>query len=294
MSPQNLAEQIERIIISTNSRYARNIIALQDELYESLLLILKKVEVTSEGLIKQNASNRKLLLQAQAVFTTFALSPSFHNALESHLSAIPRINRLNQQYFEVIKETFQPNRNFIKSLQKQAIETVNTQILRDGFVAQVKAPLNEILNQNVNSGGSFSGMLDQVRAFVKGGDGLDGRLISYSRGILRDALFNYSRAYQQSVTADLGLKWYSYSGGLIDDSREFCIERAGRFYHEDEIRLWASLEWQGKNRYTTESSIFWLCGGYNCVHQLIPVSDVIVPKADLDRVTGTVRMNQPG
>lgn len=284
MSPQNLAQQIERLIISANSRYAREIVFLQEQLYDDLLIILKQVELTPDGLIKQNSANRGLLQDANQTFNSFVASARFQNAIERQLGVIPKLDNLNQEYFKAISETFKPNRNFIKSLQKQAIQTVNSQILQDGFVAQVRVPLNDILNQNINSGGSFSGMLEQVRSFVKGDEKIDGRLMSYSRGVLRDALFQYSRTYQHSVTADLNLEWYSYSGGLIDDSRPFCIARAGKFFHDEEIKQWASQEWQGKNRYTTESSIFWLCGGYNCVHQLIPVSDIIVPKADKDRV----------
>jgi hypothetical protein len=72
---------------------------------------------------------------------------------------------------------------------------------------------------------------------------------------------------------------------LIDKSRQFCQVRSGNFYHQKEVENWASLEWQGKNRLTTESSIFILAGGYKCGHSIIPVDISIVPKEVIDRNT---------
>ena len=63
----------------------------------------------------------------------------------------------------------------------------------------------------------------------------------------------------------------------LDDSREFCVERAGNYYHKDEVSAWANLDWQGKRRGTTESTIFIYAGGYRCLHQIIYVSELVVP-----------------
>ena len=260
-------------------------VRVQNQLYSRIQVILKDIDLDKNGLIKQTAANRAILQRAQAEFD-FIISDQtqYQASIERYLKSVPKIDALNAAYFETVSSAFQPNRAFIKQLQKQAIETVNSQLLQDGFVSNVKGPLVDILNQNINTGGSFSGMLEQIRTFIRGDANLDGRLVSYSRGILNDVLFQYSRAYQKSVTSDLGLKWYKYVGGLVKDSREFCIARAGKFWHESEIMSWASLEWQGRNRYTTESSIFVVLGGYNCSHQVIPVHESVVPEEDLQRM----------
>jgi hypothetical protein len=86
------------------------------------------------------------------------------------------------------------------------------------------------------------------------------------------------------MVSDLKLEWYSYSGGLMDKSRPFCIARAGNFYHQKEIESWAEQSWAGKNPNTTKSSIFVYCGGYSCGHQLIPVSDTVISEEDKKRV----------
>lgn len=287
MTPNQLANSIEGLVVRANERYAVRVATVQNKLYNDLATILKFIETDADGNIIQNAGNRAILRAAQNQFDKTITQSGYQDAVENHLRAIPRIDGLNEMYFEAVSSAFKPNRVFIRQLQAQTIETINSYILQDGLAAQIRIPLNNILNQNINMGGSFSGMLKQVETFVKGTPDLDGRLMSYSKGLIKDALFEYARAYQQSVVADLKLSWYLYSGGLRDTSREFCTARAGKYYHEDEIKAWASLDWKGKNNLTTESSIFIFCGGHRCEHQLIAVHESIVPAEDLARVAET-------
>lgn len=285
MTPSRLANSIDGLIVTANERYANRISRVQDQLYNAMVGKLKDLELDGDGYIKQSAANRKILRDAQNVFDTTISNSVYEPALADHLKVIPSINELNNDYFETISSAFKPNRVFIQNLQASTIETLNTYILQDGLTAQIKLPLNEILNQNVNSGGSYTGMVKQLETFIKGNNEVEGRLLRYTKTYVSDTLFNYARAYQQAVTSDLGLSWYLYSGGLMDKSRPFCTERAGKFFHENEIKDWASMEWAGKNPLTTESSIFIYAGGYSCRHSLIPVSEILVPQEDLDRVS---------
>ena len=283
MTASKLADSIEGLIVASSETYAGALTRVQTKLYDDLVEILRFVDVDEQGYIKQNAGNRAILRTAQNQFDKTIQGSIYQSALEQHLSVIPIIDELNTTYFESISSAFKPNRVFIQQLQAQTIESINSLVLQDGLAAQVKIPLNQILSQNINTGGSFSGMLQQVQTFVKGDETIQGRVLSYSRGIVKDALFQYARAYQNSVTVDLKLEWFRYVGGLIDTSRPFCIERNGNFYVQKEVESWANLEWKGKNSLTTESSIFVLAGGHQCNHQLIPVSESIVPAEDISR-----------
>lgn len=284
MSPKELAEKIEQLIVSAGEALSGRLVAIQNRLYNQLVNILKSLDTDPDGYILQSAGNRKILNDAVfKIDESFAADTPYTASIDEYVKSIPKVNELNNLYFETISKSFSANKNFVKSLQRQTIETLENTLLNDGLQAQIKTPLINILNRNVNSGGSFTGFLQEVQNYVKGTSDLDGRLLSYSKGITKDALSIYARTYQQAFTSDLGLKWFVYSGGLMDKSRDFCIERAGNYYHESEIKKWASQEWAGKMRGTTESSIFTYCGGYQCTHQLIPVHDSMVPSEDLER-----------
>jgi hypothetical protein len=283
MKPEELARQIEEIIFNADAVYSRQITRIQSKLYNEVLLILKQLETDKDGYIKQSNTNRRLMDKADLKINEVMGSDAYEKAVNDYVRAIPKIDGSNQKYFSTLTG-FNDSKLFLRSLQTDAIKAVEKYILQDGLQAQVINPLSRILNQNINSGGMFSAFLDEVRTYIKGNSEVEGRAMRYTRVYLKDTLFQYARSYQQAVTADLGLQWYLYSGGLIDKSREFCIERNGKFFHQTEIESWASLEWKGKNPLTTEASIFVLVGGYSCGHQLIPVDEIIVPVEDLERV----------
>jgi hypothetical protein len=283
MRPEILADSIARAIIDTADNFAVLISDMQEIIYNKLLIQLKNLDLDADGYIRQTGANREVLAKAEGVVSEYLPGTKLNAAASEALSVIPTIDSLNNEYFSSISDSFKENRIFIRRLQQQTIQAIESNILGDGLSAQVKMPLVNILNRNVNAGGQFQGFLQEVRTYVEGTESLDGRLLSYSRGFLRDALFQYSRGFQEAMTNDLKLDYYLYSGGIVDKTRPFCEERAGNYYHRKEVEAWAPLTWAGKNPLTTESSIFIFCGGYNCSHELIPVSTLIVPSDVIER-----------
>lgn len=284
MSAQELASLIEAMIMRADVRYTAAMTRIQKDLDAKLAVIFKRLELDGDGYIRQNAANRKIMAAAESKIQEVFSSTLYNSSVSNYAAVLPRLTTLNTEYFAELSSAFSPNRQFLKSLQAETIATVEKYVLQDGLQSQVVQPLVQILNQNINSGGQFSGFLRQVRAFVVGNDQVEGRALSYSRTYLRDSMFTHSRTYQQAVTDDLKLEWYFYSGGLMDTSRPFCVARAGKYFHHSEIENWASESWAGKKSGTTESSIFLFAGGWNCGHSLVPVSDIIVPQEDLERI----------
>lgn len=283
MEPEYLARAIDELITNADSRYVSAIGRVQKDLYNQLTAILSDLELDSEGYIKQSVANRKVLTKANDKIQEVFSSSIYTTAVSNYVNVVPKVDLQNVKYFTAVDEAFKPNKLFLRNLQSDTIATIEKYVLQDGLQSQVINPLSQILNQNVNSGGSFAGFLDQVRNYVLGNDQVEGRAMSYTRTYLRDSLFTYARAFQQAITDDLGLEYYLYSGGIIDKTRPFCEERAGKFFSHKEIEAMASIEWAGKKQGTTESSIFLFAGGWNCGHQIIPVATNIVPQEVIDR-----------
>jgi hypothetical protein len=284
MTAKQFATALEDIILEANGELLAELLRIQDKIYSQVLGHLKDLELDANGMIKQNAANRAIANKASQVFSESMKQSGYLNAVETYITVIPKLDQLAENYFHSISDAFKPNRQFMASMQKNVISSLESSLFNAGLESQIKRPLMDIINTSINSGGQFSGFLEQVKTFITGNSKVDGKLLSYARTLTRDALFNYSRAVQQAVTNDLGLKWYFYLGGVMDKTRSFCLERVDKYWHESEVKVWASLEWQGKRPDTTESSIFVYAGGYNCSHTLVPVSDVVVPKEDLNRI----------
>jgi hypothetical protein len=279
MKPETLANRLDQTIKAATDNLEGVITRTQTKILGEMVAILKNLETDSEGYIKQSVANRKILQEASDAFDSAFRDSTYKQGLEKFIGVIPKVDSLNSEYFSTLSSGFKPNAQYVSNLRSQTVKDLETYLLNDGIESQIKTPLLEILNQNVNSSARFTDMLKQVEEAIIGSKELDGRLLSYSKQITTDSVFNYSRSYQQAITSDLGLDTYLYAGGIIAEgkysggTRDFCIARVGKKFKHKEVESWASLSWQGRRRGTTASTIFIFCGGYNCRHQLIPVND---------------------
>lgn len=290
MTPETLAERLDKKINQALNNLDKSIVQTQKEIYEQLITVLKGLETDKDGYILQSQANRKIIAKASTSFNKSVKQSGYYDSIQAYVNIIPSLDKVNGAYFDFISSGYKPNAQYISSLKNQTISDLESLLMNEGLESQVKKPLLNILNQNINSSAKFTDLLAQIKEYTTGNEQIDGQLLRYSKQITTDALFNYSRSYQQAVTSDLGLEWYLYAGGITKEgkfssgSRPFCISRAGNYYHHSEIEDWAKLDWEGKRRGTTSSTIFIYAGGYYCGHQIIPVHESVVPKESLNRI----------
>jgi hypothetical protein len=283
-TPKDVAIQIEATIQEANLLFSKVVDNTQNSIYNLAVSKLRELDVDPDGYIRQTGSNRKIIRGVYKAFDEGLTKGGYYQGLGDFVATIKTLDAINAGYFSDLGlAKFNDTSTLITSLQKQSISTVEGLLMNDGLQNQIKEPLYNLLLQNVNTGGSYSGMVDQMRNYVKGTSDADGKLLRYTKQITQDVLNNYSRSYQAAIGAKLGLEFFQYVGGLMPESREFCRDRAGDYFHYKEIESWASLDWKGKRSDTTESSIFVYAGGINCHHQIMPVSTSIVPKAAIQR-----------
>lgn len=90
---------------------------------------------------------------------------------------------------------------------------------------------------------------------------------------LNTSMAGFARTVNLSKGAEQGFERYLYSGGLIETSREFCIERDGKVFTLEEIQSWDNGQGLPADVYL---------GGYNCRHDLLPVDDEILAGLGID------------
>lgn len=76
-------------------------------------------------------------------------------------------------------------------------------------------------------------------------------------------LFNSFNAAKNHFAKKYGYNKFLYAGGIVQDSREFCIERVGHVFTREQGESWNDLEWAGK-MYGVD--FFVQMGGYGCLH----------------------------
>jgi hypothetical protein len=283
MTPDQLSAKVETLVSNAETALGAQINKTNQALFEQMQLLLNRLELNTDGTIKQNQYNRSILAKGEEYFNKAFNQSGYYSALDQIPNTIGNLTAANSAYFGTIIEGFTPDTQYIKSLQKQTIGQLESLLANEGLELTMKTPIINVLNQNINSGASLTDLTAQLREFILGSDKLDPTLTRYAKQISRDSLFNYSASLQESISQNAGLQFYQYLGASRKDSREFCAQRANQYFHKTEVEKWASLDWQGKRKGTTSSTIFIYRGGYNCEHSLIPVSELVVPKPVIER-----------
>lgn len=256
---------------------------IQIKLLKEALDIISQME-NMNGQLLSSLKNFQLIERLSTILQSSLSEGEYSQALHDYARELLRQGALTNQYYEMAftdEFVFTPE---YKIIQENAIKQTLSQFGTDAIQAQFIEPLKQQLGAVITSGSSMTEAIQNMTDYITGTPEVDGRLLRYVKQTAYDGFAIADRQYTTAVSNDLEAEWYLYEGGVLRDSRPFCVERHGHYYHIKEIEKWANLDWQGKRAGTNASTIFVFCGGYNCKHSLLPVSAKIVPLADIERV----------
>lgn len=252
-----------------------------------LVLYLKKalgdLKLDNAGNIKNTIENVSLVQKISKQLYGSAVSKKYLSDLDSFINSFDLIKQLNDKYFTSLNIQYLPNKTLYKQLSNSLIDTTRFQLSQTGVWQNVMSSITNLLQKNITSGGNYDDFLLLLQKEVAGDAQTLGYVERYAKQLATDSIMQYNRQMQLTIAYDLGLEYYYYQGTVISDSRPFCKERAGKYFSQKEVESWASSSWEGKAKGTNKTTIFTLAGGYNCRHNIIPVSKNLVPKDVIDR-----------
>lgn len=169
------------------------------------------------------------------------------------------------------------------------------QLLESGVDANFLDKILETLNSSIVSSGDIDDLFQELEVYITGGKDGVGALQRYVSQVSNDSLTQFNATYNLTVTQDLGMEFYKYTGTKISDTRPFCVDFMNQYFHKKEVeQLGIGINpYTGKNlrqdqlkgriKGTNKSSIFINRGGWNCRHYFSPISARFVPKESLRR-----------
>lgn len=276
----NIINQIADNIDSYPQDLVGASLATQELLNKVYLQLLDEMDYTN-GYLAATQRNFDLINQVDTSINALFVKSPYLTGLTDYAKGMTTQVGLVGEYFGVLgKDISLPAyQTVIRNIQANAIDKLTEQAINNAFAK----PLKDILNQSITTGTTRKEVIDSVTNFVTGTPELDGKLVKYVKQVSNDAFAVVDRQTSKYLAEQLGLDdWWLYAGGTVKDSRQFCIERHGHYYHRLEVESWVGLTWQGKAP-VNEGTIFALLGGYNCQHIAMPVSIGIVPQEDIDR-----------
>jgi len=244
---------------------------------------MRALEIKS-GLIVINRANLAVLRRLRGDITGLVINDAYKKKLDTFLGSFAKIKGANDSYFSSILSDFNPSKQVFGDILKGQLALTQESLLEAGIMAEVVNPIVNLVQQGITSGMAIGDMEDALRLEIVGGTTQGtaaaprlGRMERYTKQITRDALNQFSRNYGLTVSREYGMEWYYYDGSVIDDTRDYCRKRAGKYFHKKEVEKSAKKRWSGKIPNTTASSIFVYCGGYNCRHEYMPVLINVIP-----------------
>jgi hypothetical protein len=272
-------------------KFVDSVSGLEAKIMKEVEVLVSQLEM-KDGVLLMTDKNLSLIESINQKINNVIFDEEYQKNLTSFISEFGKQAKLNNTYFQTIGEDFQLKplyKTVLENTQKNAINLLS----EDAFTQALNVPIKQILESSITNKQSFTDTIESLRYIIQGDDEIDGRLLSHVKRVAYDSFAVSDRSYTNAVSTDLALEFYRFTGGKIEDTRCFCRERAGKYFHQKEIEGWGDGKglgkceqdglWQGANANTDKSTIFLYLGGYNCKHSILPVSTKSVPKDVINR-----------
>jgi hypothetical protein len=296
-------EDILKKIDAAISKFQKRIPAIQRAIFADLEDYLKKLD-TSNGRIKTTVANLRIINSIKSRLQKIILSPEYIRDVKEFAKAFNEITVLQNEYWRQVESSFKP-KTFLKEVRNQAIADTVRNLTESGIGTTISEQIATILRNNITAGGSYSELTRQLRESILD-TANEGSLQKYTKQITTDAINQYNAQYTQAVSSDLGFEWFAYQGSDILTTRPFCDAMTDfRYFHISRVPdllkakdLYYVKDGQktkvpiydktklphGMIPGTNSANFFVNRGGYNCGHQIRPVSAALVP-ADIKEQT---------
>lgn len=287
---QKLITTIDDSITSFNGA----IPGIQQQIFDDINLLIKDLDITSDGKIKNNIANLKIIGRIRGKLEDIILSPEYMKKVEEFVKTFNEVADLQNQYFRSIEAKFKPTK-LLDEISKQAIGWTVDGLTASGIGANVTDEIEGILRANITAGGSYKDLSSQLRNSILSKKAGQGLLERYVKQVTTDSIMQYNRQYSHAISEDIGLQWYMYTGSNINTTRAFCIACTDKkYFHKSELKplvdgdIFSPKEvpinpktglWYGAIEGTNASNVLINAGGYQCGHQFQPVLSAVVPES---------------
>lgn len=279
-------------------QFNKKIPATQRAMLDAVEEELRRLDVT-DGRIKPTVANIKIVASIKSKMLRLIVTDEYTAELKQFIQAFRDITTLQNQYWKSVERTFKP-RSILKQIRQQAISDTVAKLGEAGIGTNIGNQIADMLNQNITTGGSYKDLLSQLRGLVVDTPESDGLFNRYAKQITVDSINQYNANYTQIVSSDLGYQWFAYDGADIKTTRPFCDAMTDfRYFHISEVPrllraddlyymkdgkrikvpLYDKTELpHGMIPGTNPENFFVRRGGYNCGHQVRPVSEILVKR----------------
>jgi hypothetical protein len=282
--PEDLIKKIQDLQIAIEGRMDEALPRVFSKLSDQVIDLASDLSLDP----KERAKTLKELIKLKKdIANTIITNVPYQLQVAEVIKGFDMLAELSNEYITLAIGDFKEKKALYQAILETNIATTKDALLGAGIRENFGTAIQEVLKDNIAGIGSRSELNKTLRKFIEGTEQDAPFLNRYIKQTTNDAVMTFNSEYIQTIAADLDVEHYYYQGTVIADSRPFCVSRAGRYFTTDEVKAWPNLKgWQGRMAGTNSTTIFIYRGGYNCRHQLWPVSQEVYDKAKEEGRTG--------
>ena len=267
-----------KLIASLMSSMQEQVVENQRKVYERMLdKFIDKLEKDEDGNVKNNDHNRRLLNEIDEVFKDYQKAEA-KQTVSLLLNSVSSIMNFNQGYFQALDGNARTLKIMpkVKSFMKSWLGISGDTVEPNGFIEKLvsndsaKIALKNTAMKIVIGQEGLESAKKEIKLLVEGNPDTLGAFEKHQRTFANDLYSQIDRATAKTIATDLGFVFAIYEGGLVERSREFCIEHAGKIYHIDEIKAF-----KPKKAIPPNYNPFYDLGGFSCRHHLNFISNAL-------------------
>ena len=267
MTLEQIAASKQEGLDTIGEDFGKKVDKSQEELLAILLLLLSRLSYDTEGNLVSSTDNYARVEALMAEFKDAVSRSSYYDALVFLANRIDKQADLTKEYYK--KLGLDPGLASEVGYEEQMASMFDD---LTNLETNLYAYIRNFILASIASGSARSLLEGGVgEIMVGGGPDKKGRLFNMAV-LTADTMFAViDRSFTYALGKALGINKFRYAGGLVNDSRPFCVARDGKIFDEGAIRSWGRLgDWKGKIPGTDEATIFIYLGGYRCRHWLVP------------------------
>lgn len=276
----NVLYKLEDDVVNEITRATKgNLVSqrLAIQLQPRLRTIIESTFLNEADLIINDDYN-KIAKETLDTFGKMPIPAKFKNLTDVDLATINALKTQSFSGFEDIAE------RFLKVINDEVYQSTIAGRPFNDMVSNIKSHINgvykssntreinelvDFINENKFDSAKKAQVEDAVRKLHTqyASDRAGNNLRRYASQIAHDSVMQFHGQFTVAKAKEAGLEHFTYTGTLVRDSREFCVNMLNKTLTEEQIRdMWNTRSWQGKST----GDPFIVRGGYRCRHTWIP------------------------
>ncbi len=248
--PKRLSDVLKRKAVyldKLRSKLEKNTIKLQSTLFESLVTELTSKLDVKDGLLQDTPNNYRVISQLDRVYKDFNKTVS--NTLVPDITkGIEGIVNVNKTFFSLsltgtLADKFEKAIEATKKLTDLRLGLEGGQMVRGGFLMSMlqegsQLDMKQYISKALTSQMSFKDFIEGIREKITGSKEKTGTLERQFQRFTYDVYQQYDRAYSTKLAEELNMEYFIYQGGLVEDSRDFCVAHNDKVFSVKETKDW--------------------------------------------------------